>query len=67
MSNYNKQLPNFIVYCVLFIGGLYELILSGNFSSYSTTGLIKSIIALALVGLLIVMYFYRNKDNEEDK
>lgn len=25
MIKYNDQLPNFIVYCVLVIGGLYEV------------------------------------------
>ena len=61
MSTYNNQLPNFILYCILFIGGLYELIISGNFSNYSTGGKIKSIIALSLVGVLIIIYFFKNK------
>ncbi|AXG68195.1 hypothetical protein KORDIASMS9_00385 [Kordia sp. SMS9] len=65
MSKFKNNLPTFLVYCILLIGGLYEILFSGNFSSYSTSGKIKSLILLALIGLLIVMYFYRDKEKKE--
>lgn len=61
MPKFNYSLSSFIVYCILFIGGLYEMLLSGNFSSYSTSGKIKSIIVMALIDIAIVFYFFETK------
>ena len=66
MIKCNEQLPNFILYCVLFFGSMYEIVFSGNFSSYSTSGKVKSIILTVLIGILIIMYLYRDKSKDDE-
>ena len=64
MKKKNNRLPKFIIYCVLFAGGLYEIFLTGNFTNYSTSGKIKSIILMILITLLIVLHLFRDKSKD---
>lgn len=66
MSKFSYIKSTLVVCCIIFIGGLYEIFFSGNFSSYSTSGMVKSIVLMALIAFIIILYFFRNKDNEED-
>ena len=64
MSKIKNDLPRFILYCILLGGGLYEVFFTGNFSSYSTSGKVKSIIVLAILGVLMTLYFFKSKTEE---
>jgi hypothetical protein len=66
MFKYNDRLPTFIVHCVLFIGGLYEILFSGNFSNYSTSGKVKTIIVMVAIAILILLYIFRDKSKDHD-
>jgi len=66
MFKYNDRLPIFLLHCFLFLGGLYEMLISGNFSNYSTSGKVKTFIVMAIIALAIILYLFRDKSKDHE-